>query len=228
VPAIDTLLSARQTIAQIAHTYGLRATYHPQPLPGTGTAAHAHISLSCTPSTPEWLEVTFFGSILNRLTALCAFTLPESVSYLRVVDDSWTGGTWVAWGTQNRETPLRRVETGRWELRCLDGMANTYLALAAVLGAGLLGLRRGVPVRMRDCTGNPSKLDDRQRRELGIVERMPRDLETALGALREDAELRDVLGAALVRAYVEMKEVEQEMLERMPEADRHVWLIERY
>jgi glutamine synthetase len=137
--AVDTLIQARQVIYQIAATHGLRATLHPQPYPSIGTAAHAHISISSLEK-----ELGFFvGGVLKHLEAVCAFAMPEAVSYGRVVDDHWTGGTWVAWGTQNRETPLRKVTDGRWEIRCLDGMANMYLAMAAILGAGLLGLKEG-------------------------------------------------------------------------------------
>lgn len=154
--AIDTLVQARQVVHQIAHTHSLRATLHPMPLPGVGTAAHAHVSLSSVEkkAVPETKEMAFWVTgVLRHLEAVCAFSLPEAVSYDRVIDNSWTGGTWVAWGTQNREVPLRRVQPGRWELRCMDGMANIYLALAAVIGAGLLGLRarEGAELSAKDC-----------------------------------------------------------------------------
>lgn len=152
--AVDTLIQARQVIQQIAATHGLRATLHPMPIEGIGTAAHAHISLNSPTLTPEQLEqkeLSFFASALAHLPALCAFMLPERVSYKRVADDNWMGGTWVAWGTQNRETPLRRVKKGRWEIRCLDGVANMYLAMGALLGAGLVGVEEGVEMVMRDC-----------------------------------------------------------------------------
>ncbi len=51
----------------------------------------------------------------------------------------------MAWGTQNRETPLRRIKSGRWEIRCLDGLANMYFALSAILAAGMLGLASPPP-----------------------------------------------------------------------------------
>ena len=72
-----------------------------------------------------------------------------------MADDSWTGGTWIAWGSQNREVPLRRSEELRWEIRCLDGCANMYLALAAVFAVGLKGVKEGKEMSMKDC---PSKL----------------------------------------------------------------------
>lgn len=146
--AVDALIQARQTVAQVAATHGLRATLHPQPFRGLGTAAHAHVSLH-----PPGRDAQFFvGGVLAHLPAVCAFGMAEGASYARVVDDHWTGGTWVAWGTQNRETPLRRVGGGRWEVRCLDGTANMYLALGAVVAAGLLGLEAGESeFESKDC-----------------------------------------------------------------------------
>ena len=89
--AIDTLLQARQVIAQIASLHGLRATLHPKPFEGIGTAAHAHISLH----PPERDMQFFVGGVLKHLPAICAFSMPEEISYERVTENSWTGGTWV-------------------------------------------------------------------------------------------------------------------------------------
>ena len=160
VEAVDTLVQARQCIQQIAAAQGLRATLHPQPFPGIGTAAHAHVSLNSQVIEGEELrerEMAFWASVLEHLPALCAFAMPQAQSYARVMDDGWTGGTWVAWGTQNREVPLRRVETrgrgkgARWEVRCLDGLANMYLALGAIVGAGLQGIQKGTQMTAKDC-----------------------------------------------------------------------------
>lgn len=155
VEAVDTLVQARQCIQQLAALHGMRATLHPRPLPGKASAAHAHISLNSTAlskSELESIEKAFMASVLEHLPAICAFAMPEEVSYTRVGDDMWTGGSWVCWGTQNRETPLRRVGGGRWEVRCLDGMANMYLALGAILGAGSLGMEAGRDMSIKDCS----------------------------------------------------------------------------
>ena len=185
--AIDTLIQARQAIMQIAALHDLRATLHPQPFPGIGTAAHAHISLD--PVTQDKEMQFWVGGVLKHVPAICAFSMPEAESYGRVVDDHWTGGTWVCWGTQNRETPLRRVEVGRWEVRCLDGFANMYFAVAAVVAAGILGIRTagpGMEYEQKDVTVNPSLLSEEQRRAYGITERMPRTVEEALLRLEAD------------------------------------------
>ena len=155
VLAIDTLIQARQCIMQIAATQGLRATCHPTPFPGIGQAAHAHISFN-RGGRPvrelEWMDKSFMAAVLEHMPGLCAFTMPQAASYGRVVDDSWTGGTWIAWGQENREVPLRRSGYLRWEIRCLDGFANMYLALCAIVAVGLYGMQYKVKMTLRDCT----------------------------------------------------------------------------
>lgn len=158
VQAVDTLIQAKQCIQQMAAVHGLRATCHPQPFPGIGTACHANISFHATREAEslEKQQMHFMAFVLAHLPSLCAFTMPEAVSYARVADDSWTSGSWVAWGTQNRETPLRRTATSdgqsvRWEVRCLDGVGNMYLSLYAILRAGLQGLRDETEMTLRDC-----------------------------------------------------------------------------
>lgn len=165
VRAVDTLVQAKQCIQQVAATNGLRATCHPQPFPGIGTACHANISFNASEVTAslEKRQMQFMANVLKHLPALCAFTLPEAVSYARVADDSWTSGTYAAWGTQNRETPLRMVATpqglpARWEVRCLDGLANMYLALHVIMAVGLQGLREETEMKLKDCQGELAEL----------------------------------------------------------------------
>ncbi|KAF2459568.1 developmental protein-like protein fluG [Lineolata rhizophorae] len=230
--AVDTLVQARTAIAQIAHSHGLRATLHPQPFPGgAGTAAHAHVSLHSRTSLEKARkdEMSFWAGVLNHLESVCAFTMPEEVSYERVADDHWTGGTWVAWGTENRETPLRRVKEGRWEVRCLDGMANMYLALGAVIAAGFIGVDHpDYSTEMKDTPFNPSKMSEQQRSEYGITRRLPASLAEALDRLETDYKFKQLLGGDMVDRYIVMKREEQKMLMDMPEDERRGWLIERY
>lgn len=98
--AVDTLVQAKQCIQQIAADNTLRATCHPMPFPGIGTAAHAHMSLNSdkfSAADIEKAEQSFMASVLAYIPAISAITMPQPVSYGRVVNDSWTGGTWVAW-----------------------------------------------------------------------------------------------------------------------------------
>lgn len=156
--AVDTLVQAKQCIQQLAASHGLRATCHPQPFPGIGTACHANISFNTTKNAQDlekW-QMSFMAFVCAHLPSICAFTMPQAVSYARVADDSWTTGSWVAWGTQNRETPLRRTATpdgksARWEVRFLDGTANVYLALYVIMRVGLQGIREETEMALKDC-----------------------------------------------------------------------------
>lgn len=254
VKAVDALVQARQAIQHIAAARELRATYHPQPFPGIGTACHANISFNSAkdPNVLEKEQMSFMSAVLDHLPSLCSFTMPEEVSYSRVLDDSWTSGTWVAWGSQNRETPLRRVDdknglSSRWEMRCIDGMPNMYLVLHALLRVGLAGLRSGDQIKLEDClsessrscarpvsccadlsTGNPAHLSDTERTTLGIVQKLPTSLEQSLASLRDDVAVQQAIGTHVVDHYVSMKDAEQAMLGKLSEKERHVWFMERY
>lgn len=231
IEAIDTLVQARQVVQQIARLHKLRATLHPTPLKSVSSGQHVHISLNSTTLSPEHLmkiEFSFFAGVLEHLPSLCAFLLPNEASYTRIADNMWTSGTRVAWGTQNREVPLRRVSRGRWEIRCLDGFANPYLALSAVLAGGLNGVETQKQTVMKDCTTNPAQLTEAQLEEFGILKKMPTSLEDSLQELEEDGMLERYLNERLINDYVVMKKAEKEMLDEMDEKERHAWLIERY
>lgn len=159
--AVDTLVQARQCVAQVAATHNLRATCHPTPFPGAGSGAHAHISFNSTKVPKlelEKMEMHFMASVLKHMPSLCAFTMPQATSYGRVVDNSWSGGSWIAWGTQNREVPLRKPGHLRWEVRCLDGCANMYLAMVAILAAGLHGVQTKMEMTLKDCLSTSNYL----------------------------------------------------------------------
>jgi glutamine synthetase len=235
--AIDTLVQARKVLQQVASLRGLRATLHPQPFPGIGTAAHCHFSGSRatgTGSTGELADIEqqmsqFVAGALDHLPSICAYTLPSTVSYTRVAPSGWMGGTWVSWGTQNRECPIRRINDVHWELRCLDGLANPYFAVASLLCAGVIGLRHSADLgRWRDCQVDLAKVGDEEREKLGVVTSLPRNLEASLNALRRDQALRDGLGDIVVDDYVMMKEKETQVLMNMDETRRRDWIIERY
>jgi glutamine synthetase len=223
--AADALIAAREIVSATAANClpgrPLRATFTPRPYPNAaGTGAHIHISM-----TPETDYRMFYAGVLKYLRAIVAITYPNALSYDRVRDGIWAGGTWVAWGTQNRETPLRKISGSHWEFKCADGFANTYLALAAILGAGLQGILDKQELVIKDCAPDPSTLTNDGRRELGIMEELPRSIAQALEGV--DA-LRDVLGREVIGCYRAVKWAEWRMLEEMDDKQRRGWLIERY
>ena len=136
-------------------------------------------------------------------------------------------GTWITWGTQNRESPIRYISGSRYEIKCVDGFANPYLALAVILGAGLQGVLDLEPLKLRDCLNDPATLSPDERQSLGITRQLPRSIEEALDCLRH-SQLRTILGNAVYENFLTVKEAEVEMLRHMETEQRRQWLIERY
>jgi glutamine synthetase len=238
--AVDNLIRARQTISFVAEKYGLRATLYPRPYPWTcGSASHAHFSMS-----PLSHEQAFIAGILEHLPAILAFSMPTEPSYERLAPGIWSGGEYVAWGTQNREVPLRKIEDGHYELKCVDGLANMYFAMAALLGSGLLGVMENMKLTIKDCPGkssggpshhlvltttdNVSTLDAKGREDYGITKKLPKTLDESLFALMHDLELKDMLGHDFVRKYNMVKKAEKGQLRDMTSEKRKLWLMERY
>lgn len=102
-----------------------------------------------------------------------------------MVDGIWSGGTYVCWGTDNREAPVRLCNASsspsrNFELKCHDGTANPYLAIAGFLSAGMEGIVEGKECEIKDCGDEiAAVLGERGRKALGITNRMPLTLEDA-------------------------------------------------
>ena len=109
----------------------------------------------------------------------------------------------------------------------MDGLANPYLALAAIFGAGLSGVLENIPLSMKDCLQEPSTLSAEERDALGIHDQLPKSIEEALKCLEEDTYMSRILGPA-VENYVTVKRAECKLLQEMDPAKRRDWLIDRY
>ena len=232
VAAVDALVTTRDIIQRTAIEFDMRATFHPKPtLDQVGSGQHIHLSMTVG-GKEDPAHMSFYAGTLKHLRALCAFTYPLPESYTRVGDSLWAGGRYVAWGTGNRETPLRRIEASHWELRFMDGFANPYLALAAVLAAGFQGLVDGEEMRWGDCTEDPARLSADDRRVFGIDEMVPLSAEEAWEALEADEGLRKAVGEKVADYWLKVKRHEAEVLGELGggrDAERRrCWLIERY
>ncbi|GAB0136190.1 hypothetical protein EsDP_00004502 [Epichloe bromicola] len=244
VEAVDTLVFARQVLSACASAHGYRMTLHPKPFADAcGTAAHAHISLASPDDDDDddddddadadtvasrAVYESFYAGILSHLRAICAFTYSNLVSYERVQDGVWAGGTWVTWGTQNRETPLRKIEGSHWEVKCIDGLANPYLAMAALLVAGVNGMAKKERLVWGDCASDPATLLWEERLNLGINSNLPASIEEALVCLDKDEEISALLGHDLVQRYIAVKKAETRLLKGMDPKARKKWIMDRY
>lgn len=77
-------------------------------------------------------------------------------------------------------------------------------------------------------TGNPSKLSGREQTELGIVKKLPTSIEEAVKAAENDSALDRAMPNGMLKHFLTMKKAEQEMLNKMTDGDRRLWLMERY
>jgi glutamine synthetase len=227
--AVDMLIQAREIITTVAANYSLRATMFPKPFPMmAGTASHAHLSISSPGGDEKEVYEPFWAGVMKHYGAIIAFTYSNPASYDRMVDSCWAGGRWVCWGTQNKEAPLRKIEGSHFEMKTLDGMANPYFAIAAIVAAGLIGVEGKEPLLIGDTEKDPGKLTEEERKELGIKEMFPQDLEEAMKALVEDKEMVNALGQELVDRYVDTKKAEMDFQGKMDVEERKIWLMERY
>ena len=227
--AVDQLYSARNIISNIAKKNGLKATFYPRPYTAApGSAQHAHFSINGDLETVSEHADSFLAGVLQHLPSILAFSLPIEESYARVTSGVWAGGEWITWGTENREVPLRKCDNAHWELKPIDGMGNSYLSMAALIAAGLLGVRDRIPLTQKDTPVDVSTLTDEEREELGITNRLPSTLQQSLNCLSQDQPLIDMLGQDLVDDYLAVKEAEMKMLGGMSAQSRKNWLIARY
>ena len=107
----------------------------------------------------------------------------------------------------------------------MDGFANSYLALAAILGAGVKGVMDERSLTLDNCQADPAPLNADSRRKLGIVEMLPKTFDLAMTCLDEDVEL---LGDKLVDTHLAIKRVEIKILKSMNDEERRKFLLERY
>lgn len=233
--AVDTLLRARETIMHVAQTFGFRATVSTQPIPKQAcNGSHVHLSVNALDESirPEELVQRaehFFAGIIQHLPAILAFSLPSDISYGRIATGIWSGGEYAAWGWENKEVALRRIQKNRFEIKLVDGLANPYLALCALLSAGICGMREKLPLTGGSCHKAASRLSVEEREALGVKDMLPTTLDGSLAALEGDRQMHEMMGPIIVSSYISLKRGEAAFLRAMKSDDqRRIWLIARY
>jgi len=224
VGAADTQVLVRETIRALSLRRGVRASFSPKVLAGgVGNGGHLHLSLwrdggNLFTGGDGELGLTreaeaFTAGLLDRMPALLAVGAPSVASYLRLVPQHWAGA-FQAWGLENRETALRLVQgppeesprAANLELKAFDLTANPYLLVAAVVHAGLAGIRDGAslppPVDV-----DPASLSDDERAGRGIAA-LPGTLEEATRAFESDPVLTAAFGTELAETVVDVRRAE--------------------
>jgi len=226
--AADRAVALREVVREVARREGRRASFSPLLDPAeAGNGVHIHLSLldrdggpalyeAARPGSLSELGGSFAAGVLRHAGALSALTAPSPVSAARLAPHHWGAGA-VSLGVQNRETLLRipplvasaqeqPARQLRLEYRAADGAANPYLALGALVRAGLEGLRAGLeppPLLERD----PTTLDGPEARRHGVGE-LPATLEGALAALAADELARSWMAPLMYEAYLAVKRSE--------------------
>lgn len=236
----DRFIYLKMAVSEIARAHGMIASFMPKPFADrTGTGAHLHISLGNQEVPNLFLDHTdpqgmglsklgyhFLGGLLAHAPALAAVCAPSVNSYKRlVVGGTLSGATWapayIAYGNNNR-TACVRIPYGRIEMRLADGSMNPYLATAAVLAAGMDGVRRQLDPG-RPCNENLYDFTGAQLQERNIG-LLPQTLGDAIAALERDSVVRGALGEALAAEFIRLKRME------WTDYCRHVstWETDRY
>ncbi|CAK9134024.1 unnamed protein product [Ilex paraguariensis] len=150
----------------------------------------------------------FMAGVLNHLPSILAFTAPIPNSYDRIQPNTWSGA-YKCWGKENREAPLRTAcppgvmddVVSNFEIKAFDGCANPYLGLAAVIAAGIDGLRGHLNL--------PDPIADANPDSLGVeLERLPKSLSESVEALEKDTILKDLIGEKLLIAIKGVRKAE--------------------
>ena len=205
-------------VKSIAEKHGLRATFMPKPFTNlTGNGCHAHLSLWSTKDGKNLFEdaqgelglsalaYNFLGGVMHVANSLAAITNPTVNSYKRLnAPPTQSGATWspntITYAGNNRTHMIRVPDAGRFELRLADGATNPYLFQAALLVAGLDGIKNE-----RD----PGKRLDidmyTEGHKVTNARRLPLNLLDALRAFDQSTVLREGLGDEFSSAYLKLK-----------------------
>ena len=218
VAKADQLQVYKYCVHNVAHNFGLTATFMPKPLVGdNGNGMHVHQSIfkgdNNVFSGDEYGGLSdnalyYIGGIFKHARALNAFTNASTNSYKRLVP-GFEAPVLLAYSARNRSASCRipyvsNPKGRRVEVRFPDATANPYLAFTAMLMAGLDGIQNKIH------PGGPLDKDlyDLPPEEETEVATVSHSLDQALDALDSD---RDFLKAGgvmtddMIDAYVELK-----------------------
>ena len=238
VAMADDMMVYKYVVKNVAKRHNKTVTFMPKPLFGdNGSGMHTHQSLwkkgkplfagneyaglSSSPSN-------YIGGILKHAKAMAAFTNPIVNSYKRLTP-GFEAPVNLAYSSRNRSAAVRiptyspSPKAKRIEYRPPDPAANPYIALAAMLMAGLDGIQNqidpGEPLDKNIYELSPS--------ELKKVPFMPGSLTEACDALEKDHKFLlqgDVFTEDVIETWLDMKRKEQDQIRLRP----HPWEFHMY
>lgn len=226
ITSADNAIKVREMARATASRLGHRAIFSPILDPnGTGNGVHIHISLRDGDGRPATYDPglpygftpaaeAFFAGIAAHMRALAAVTAPNPISYIRLTPNRWAP-TWAYVADRDREASLRvcplldlpgadHARQFNVEFRPADAAASPWLALGAIVWAGVDGIRRRMTL---PAPRNVAAMDAEARRAGGIAE-LPHSLGEALDCLEATPEAQDWFGPVYLDAYLRHKRAE--------------------
>lgn len=208
----DRAFTFKNAVKELAHANGYVATFMSKPFAGSaGSGCHTHVSLLDAdtgenvfgdPDDPEGISPVcrqFIAGQLRHARAMYALLAP-TVNCLKRRRTHTFSPTNVSWGPEDRSAFVRikggSVRSRHVENRAPSAMANPYLAGAAILSAGVLGIEEELelePPAQAPAEEDPSKPP------------LPESVRESLAALEEDEKLTGLLGQEFVSAYTTMR-----------------------
>ncbi len=216
----DSIVTYKAVVRALAAKIGYSATFMPKPFgDANGNGMHFHLSLwegetnlfsSGKPSEVSTLGEQFMAGILDHAEALTVIVAPTVNSFKRLVP-GFEAPVYIAWAPLNRSTLCRipmfqDPNSARFEYRCPDPSTNPYLALTAIIAAGMDGIDRELelppPVK-----SNIFDLTSQEREKLG-VRNLPGNLFQALTCLENDRVIQKALGSHIFDHFIKLKKKE--------------------
>ena len=232
----DRVATFKVVTRAIAKRHGLHATFMPKPIFGiNGSGMHTQISLFkdgqnafYDPHGEHQLSDVaryFIGGLLKHAPAITAVANPLVNSYKRLVP-GYEAPVYIAWSAHNRSAlvrvPASRQQGTRIELRSPDPSCNPYLAFAAMIAAGVDGIKNKIDPGP-SVTFNIYALSPEERAARGIPS-LPGSLAEALDALEADEVIKEALGPHVCTHFISGKRIEWDVYR----SQVHPWEIEQY
>lgn len=238
IAAVDGYNRVKFVMRQIAFEQGRSVTFMAKWSPEYfGQGAHINLSLhrdggsafhnDADPTAPSETMRAFVGGVLETMAAATSFSFPTINSYRRIQELNGPPTT-ISWGVENKTTAVRAIcrdaKQSRLEYRIPSADANLYLAFAALLAGGRIGLaRQTVPPEPLDLMAWALPEGD--------VTQIPPSLHEAIAALGVDAEFTEYMGPELVSYWLGTRRWEWLRFHTSggdPDADVSTWELRRY
>ena len=241
--AADNIMTFKFAVKSIAQRNGLHATFMPKPVYGeAGSGMHVHMLLlkngepvfsddngySHLSQEAHW----FMGGLLKHVSSLCAITNPSTNSFKRLVP-GFEAPVTVGYATSNRSAVIRipayakTPNLRRFEIRNPDATCNPYFCYAALLMAGLDGIKNKIDPHANGWGPYDMNLYTLSDEEKAKLHHLPTSLDAALDALEADHDYLTrggVFPEALLKNFIAAKRKECAAMAAIP----HPAEFERY